>query len=195
MKLHKIVSAAIIAAFFFSIVITSLTAQTTDKADSILKPGVINTYRLSPEYKARSFTKTYQKESNSDSNQPITAQTDNDIETTLYTIKIISPKEDEKVDLYFDLVGQARPNSTIDIVPLSGIGGTGTIPSSSDTTGAITIKADENGFFKLNYGFPFKIPFFKMQYKLRVSAVDEQGNKSLPKIVVVQVKDEPSKAK
>lgn len=116
------------------------------------------------------------------------------ISTYFFKVKILSPKQDEEVDLYFDIVGKTRPNTLVNISPQTSIGGSGNIfsPNSRSSLGsvpgAIEITSDEKGFFKVRYGFPIKIPIISVQYKFFVTAIDKEGRRSLPSSLSVKVK-------
>ncbi len=121
------------------------------------------------------------------------------ISAYFFKVKIISPQQDEEVDLYFDIEGRTRPNSAVYIVPQTGIGGWGnlfTSPTKSSlgsVPGAIELAADSKGYFKIHYGFPIKVPLMSMKYKFFITATDSEGNKSMTTILSVQVRKKLNK--
>lgn len=110
-----------------------------------------------------------------------------------FKVRIISPENDSKTDLYFDIQGRTRPNVKVFIAPAASIGGMNPFASSSKSSlgsvpGAIETASDDKGYFKVHYGFPIKVPIVNMKFKFYVSAMDGDGKRSLPASFTVTMK-------
>ncbi|MDQ7826469.1 MAG: hypothetical protein RDV48_26945 [Candidatus Eremiobacteraeota bacterium] len=103
-----------------------------------------------------------------------------------FKVRIMKPLNDSKVDSYFDIEGKTRPGAKVSIAPQTGFMGSFGTNVPSGAQGAIEVMADENGFFKLHYGFPIKLP--GTQHRFIVSAWDKDGNRSIPYVFSVKVK-------
>ena len=117
------------------------------------------------------------------------------ISAYFFKVKILSPENDSKVDLYFDIIGRTRPNAKVFITPAVSIGGVGNLFSSSSSKsslgsvpGAIETEADEKGFFKVHYGFPIKVPLVNIKHRFYVNAIDSDGTRSLTTSFSVEMK-------
>lgn len=118
--------------------------------------------------------------------QRISAEKRISVDAKFFTVKILEPKNFSQTDIYCTIKGKTRPNSVVMITPSNSIIG---MPSSkTGVPGAVTVDADEDGFFSLRYGFPIKVPLIKMQYKFYISAVDSENNRSLTTVLTVYVK-------
>ncbi|MDO5295886.1 MAG: hypothetical protein Q4F00_04455 [bacterium] len=111
----------------------------------------------------------------------------------MFTITIYEPQQNDLVPLSFKIKGHTRPNAIIYMQPKIGMGesmGTQVNDRNKASFGSIPYYADENGDFVIEYGFPIMLP--NMQAMLMFSAVDPEGNKSLPKQLWVKFKQPES---
>ena len=120
----------------------------------------------------------------------------------MFTITIYEPQQNDLVPLSFKIKGHTRPKALIYMQPKIGMsegmntqvtGNNGSFQvndRNKASFGSIPCYADENGDFVIEYGFPIMLP--NMQALLKFSAVDEEGNKSLPKQLWVKFKQPES---
>jgi len=146
--------------------------------------------------KTNSLKWNFTLEKDGERDQAPLSTTRKELSSYFFKVKILSPKEDEEVGLYFDIIGITKPNILVNIVPQPNLGGwersfTQTTKSSLGANpGAIEVTSDEEGYFKIRFGFPIKIPIISVSYKFIVTAIDENGYRSLPAIFTVKVKKE-----
>lgn len=122
------------------------------------------------------------------------------IQADFFRIRIISPKNAEQVEQNFKICGRTRPEATVRLtakIELKKIAGInlGNIKTES---GGIKAKADQNGYFEIEFGFPIKVK--DISFNLTFFATDLNGNCSLPAMLTVYTKgsqdySEPKKDK
>ncbi|MBQ7569166.1 hypothetical protein IJT17_10255 [bacterium] len=113
---------------------------------------------------------------------------------SMFSIIIYEPQQDAIVPLSFKIKGHTRPKSIIYMQPKIGMSdgmNTQYTDRNQASLGSIPVYADENGDFVLEYGFPILLP--NMQALLMFSAIDPEGNKSIPKQLWVKFKQSESK--
>ncbi|MBI3925017.1 MAG: hypothetical protein HY319_05710 [Armatimonadetes bacterium] len=103
----------------------------------------------------------------------------------IFRVKILEPANGSQVPLQFTIKGRTRPNARITVVPKIGFDASMRAPSTGNLEGgeggAIDGKADEKGFFSIDYGVPLKLP--NIRVVMAVFAVTEDGERSAPVIL------------
>lgn len=152
-------------------------------------PGVYRSdYKISKYDRARNSKVTCHLTVNGDTYSK-TAEEPANIMGYLFQIHILEPAEGEEVPLKFKIKGRTRPNCNISIIPQIGLNDnmvSNTRDSSAKGMGTIPARSDENGYFEAEYGFIIKLP--NMHALLTITASDEKGNRSVPKMVRVKFK-------
>ncbi len=111
------------------------------------------------------------------------------ISGSLFAIRIDEPKQNDLVPLHFKIKGYTRPNAEVSMIPKIGMSAsmdTNSEDRNSGALGAIPARADENGYFEIEYGFPIKLP--NMQALLIFNAADAEGNRAIPTQLWVKFK-------
>ena len=102
----------------------------------------------------------------------------------LFRLKIISPKEGERVTQKFFIKGRTRPNmKVIMTISLSYKTLKNLLKANGPETGGIETKSDKNGYFEKEFGFPVSINNLKAV--ITAYARDEKGNKSMMDSVTI----------
>ena len=99
----------------------------------------------------------------------------------LFRVHIIEPKSGKAPSNNFMIKGRTRPGSKVSIVPRLSFNKNTQAPASrwsSGGGGSIEAKADENGFFEVEYGVPITLP--NLSVVLAVFAVTPDGERSVP---------------
>lgn len=99
----------------------------------------------------------------------------------LFRVHIIEPLSGKAPSTNFKIKGRTRPGSKISIVPRLSFNANTPAPSSRWSSGGggnIEAKADEDGFFEIEYGVPLKVP--ALAVVLNVYAVAPDGERSVP---------------
>lgn len=99
----------------------------------------------------------------------------------LFRVHIIEPLSGKAPSNNFLIKGRTRPGSKVSIVPRLSFNNNAAPPSSrwsSDGGGSIETKADEEGYFTIEYGIPIKVP--NLSVVLSVFAVTPDGERSVP---------------
>lgn len=107
----------------------------------------------------------------------------------LFKIIVTEPKEDSVQPLNFKIKGRTRPNCTISIVPKIGFNNDISAATRNDADsdlGSIPCHSDAEGNFSADYGFIMKLP--NLHIVLTLTAVDQKGQRSLPKVLRVKFK-------
>ncbi|MGM9992901.1 MAG: hypothetical protein ACI376_08710 [Candidatus Bruticola sp.] len=107
----------------------------------------------------------------------------------LFQIVILEPQDHATVPLNFKIKGRTLPNCHISIIPKIGFSDNiepATNNAQEDIMGTIPCNSDNEGYFETDYGFLVKLP--GMQAVFTIIAVDEHGNRSIPKNFQVKFK-------
>lgn len=118
----------------------------------------------------------------------------------IFTVRVISPVNDEKVPFNFVIVGHTRPNARVSISPTIGIpsgtaqpGQNGQPPNVTKGMGGWDVTADENGNFRQAFGFP--IHAFNVSYSFFLTATDKDGEQAIPSTLHVIMTSKPNATK
>jgi hypothetical protein len=99
----------------------------------------------------------------------------------LFRVHIIEPKPGKAPSNNFIIKGRTRPGSKVSVVPRLSFNKNTPAPSSRwnrSAGGSIEGKADEEGFFEIEYGVPVSLP--NLSVVLAVFAVAPDGERSVP---------------
>lgn len=99
----------------------------------------------------------------------------------LFRVHIIEPKPGKAPSNNFLIKGRTRPGSKVSIVPRLSFNNNTRAPSSrwsSQAGGSIEARADDEGFFEIEYGVPISVP--NLSVVLAVFAVAPDGERSVP---------------
>lgn len=99
----------------------------------------------------------------------------------LFRVHIVEPLSGKAPSNTFKIKGRTRPGSKVSLVPRLSLNSKTPAPSSrwsSNGGGNIEGRADEDGFFEVEYGLPMKVP--GVNVVLSVYAVSPDGERSVP---------------
>lgn len=99
----------------------------------------------------------------------------------LFRVHIIEPLSGKAPSNNFLIKGRTRPGSKVSLVPRLSLSSNTPAPSSRwdrDGGGSIETRADEDGFFEVEYGVPIALP--SLSVVLSVFAVTPEGERSVP---------------
>jgi len=99
----------------------------------------------------------------------------------LFRVHIIEPKSGKAPSNNFVIKGRTRPGSKVSIVPRLSFNKNTQAPASrwsSNAGGSIESRADQDGFFEIEYGVPITLP--NLSVVLAVFAVTPEGERSVP---------------
>lgn len=100
----------------------------------------------------------------------------------LFRVQIIEPLSGKAPSNNFMIKGRTRPGSKVSIVPRLSFSSNTKAPSSRWSSdgggGSIETRADEEGFFEIEYGIPISVP--NLSVVLAVFAVTPEGERSVP---------------
>jgi hypothetical protein len=99
----------------------------------------------------------------------------------LFRVHIIEPKPGKAPSNNFMIKGRTRPGSKVTIVPRLSFNNNAQAPASRWSRsggGSIESRADDEGFFEIEYGIPINVPNLKVV--LAVFAVSPDGERSVP---------------
>lgn len=107
----------------------------------------------------------------------------------LFRVHIISPETGSKVPLNFPIKGRTRPGSKVSLVPrisfnrnssppAVGQAGQGVNGAVGSGEGNIETRADDEGFWQIDYGIPVKLP--NVSVVMSVFAISPEGERSAP---------------
>lgn len=99
----------------------------------------------------------------------------------LFRVHIIEPLSGKAPSNNFMIKGRTRPGSKVSIVPRLSFNSNTPAPQSRWSSGGggnIEGKADEEGYFEINYGVPLSLP--NLSVVLSVYAVSPEGERSVP---------------
>lgn len=99
----------------------------------------------------------------------------------LFRVHIIEPLPGKAPSNNFLIKGRTRPGSKVSIVPRLSFNSRTQAPSSrwsSSGGGSIESRADENGYFEIEYGVPISVPNLSVVFS--VYAVTPEGERSVP---------------
>lgn len=105
----------------------------------------------------------------------------------IFRVKVFEPVSGSKVPLNFLIKGRTRPGAKVTAVANVGFDAAMQAPNTNTGdggTGGIETRADEEGFFELEYGVPLKLP--NLRVILAVFAVNQKGERSVPTILQYQ---------
>lgn len=105
----------------------------------------------------------------------------------IFRVKVYEPVSGSKVPLNFIIKGRTRPGAKVTAVANVGFDAAMQAPNTTTGdggTGGMETRADDQGFFELEYGVPLKLP--NMRVILSVFAVNQDGERSVPTILQYQ---------
>ena len=101
----------------------------------------------------------------------------------LFRVVIFSPKSGSTTPNNFDIKGRTRPGSKVSFVPHLSFQKNTRAPNTrgGGGSGSFETRADEQGFFTINYGVPLSLP--NLSVVMSVFAVTPDGERSVPVIL------------
>lgn len=101
----------------------------------------------------------------------------------LFRVVIFSPKSGSQTPNNFDIKGRTRPGSKVTFVPKLSFQATTRAPSTqgSGGDGSFETRADDEGYFTVNYGVPISLP--NLSVVMSVFATTPKGERSVPVIL------------
>lgn len=101
----------------------------------------------------------------------------------LFRVVIHSPKSGSQTAKNFDIKGRTRPGSKVTFVPDLSFQRNTRAPSTQGRggSGSFETRADENGYFTVNYGVPLSLP--NLSVVMSVFATTPKGERSVPVIL------------
>jgi hypothetical protein len=101
-----------------------------------------------------------------------------------FKVKLLTPKNNDKVCQRFFIKGRTKPNVKVMIsISLHFKKFYGILSAKGPPTGGIETISDANGYFEKEMGFP--VSFDGLKANVRVFAIDSKGDKSMPEDVTV----------